>query len=705
MNNPSPGSEKKWATVDWYWLAALLGIVSLTWCGAYNRWAPEAWQTPVTYNGDALAQMAIAKVFGSGEVMPIVTKTVASLGAPFGANWNDYPLTEEGIFVGCGLMVRLFGVFLGSNLAVLSGHLLSATSFYLVCRALSVERTWAASGAFLFSMSHFACTRSLSHLVIGFYWHVPLGLLVVWWCIRSEPVLGDRKRILMCVVVAILHGIQNVYYSAIFLQFLFLASFICLVRRYNWSRVVFPLLLASVLLATLVLMNADTLYYRFAHGPNPQAVVREYSGLERFALKPIELLVPFPHRIDSVQDWALRSYFWKTTLLGEIGSPYLGIVGIGALGLLAWSTVRALVSRPVGTVPWQFGFALWVLLFSIVGGINGMLGSFGVVLFRGTNRYSIVILALALLYLVQQLSRATQHWRPFVVLSLGIVVSLIGFLDQVPAPPRSREIAKVREQVSTDRGFVATLEAKLPPRAMVFQLPVVDFPEAPPVREMESYAHLKPYLYSRSLRFSYGSVKGRPRERWQREAVQLGAADLPRTLENYGFAAVMLNKRAYEDRGASLVATFQATGRARVVAESREMIGLTLSPSSRPLMPPVFEAAWYDLEGDQRKNWRWSSGNADVVLESAQSKPVLVHLTFRLASLEPREVDIYFGDLAVYKARLTGSDETTSPIDLNLTLPPGPSRLHFQTDKPAEIASTTDPRKLAFKLIDFRIAD
>jgi hypothetical protein len=452
-------------------------------------------------------------------------------------------------------------------------------------------------------------------------------------------------------------------------------------------------------------MNADTLYYRFAYGLNPQAIVRDYSALEQYALKPVELFMPLPHRIRSVERWALRAYFQRTTLLGEVGSPYLGIAGMGALGLLAWSTVRALVRRPAGTVPWQFGFVLWVLLFSIVGGGNGLLGAFGFVLFRGTNRYSIVILALVLLYLAQQLSRVTRHWRLSVVLPLGIVVSLVGFLDQVGAAPRSRQIARVREEVATDRGFVAILEAKLPPRAMVFQLPVVDFPETPPVREMESYAQLKPYLYSRSLRFSYGSVKGRPRERWQREAVQLGAADLPRTLENYGFAAVMLNKKAYEDRGASLVATFQATGRARVVAESLEMIGLRLSPSSRPLLPPVFEAAWYDLEGDQRKNWRWSSGNADVVLESAQSKPVLVHLTFRLASVEPREVDIYFGDLPVYKAWLTGSDQTTSPIELNLTLPPGPSRLHFRTNQPAEIAGNGDPRKFTFKLIDFKIAD
>jgi hypothetical protein len=142
---------------------------------------------------------------------------------------------------------------------------------------------------------------------------------------------------------------------------------------------------------------------------------------------------------------------------------------------------------------------------------------------------------------------------------------------------------------------------------------------------------------------------------------------------------MILNKRAYEDGGASLIAAFKAN-RARVVVENSEMIGLSFSPNSRPLMPPVFEAAWYDLEGDQMRNWRWSRGDADVVLATAQLKPTLVHVTFRLGSIQPCQMDIYFGNQNVYSGQVTGPEEGAAPIELTLSLPAGPSTLQFRTD-------------------------
>lgn len=705
MNQSELDPKRGWQNpTDWYWLAVLLCIASLAWCAAYNRWTAEAWKTPIVYQGDALLHMAATKTFASGEAHPILLKFPTSLGAPLGANWNDFPITEEGIFLWCGLLVRLFGVFIGSNLAVLSAHFLAAGSFYFVCRVLGYARMWSLAGAFLFSMSHFAFARSLPHLVLGFYWHVPLGLLVVWWCGRSAPLLNDRKKILLCVAVAVLHGIQNPYYTGIFLQFLVLASVICLIRREPWPRVMFPLFVVSVLAATFLLMNADTLYYRFAYGPNLQAVIRNYAGLERFALKPIELFLPSPHRIISLQSWADKMYFSQSQLLGETGSPYLGIIGIVALCVLAYSTVLAVVDRRSGDVPWQIGLVLWVFLYSVIGGANGFLGLFGLVFFRGTNRYSIVILALVLLFLVRHLTWLTRRWHPIAVSALAGAASIIGFLDQSPPPPTQRDIAKVRSEVLADSKFVSILETKLPARAMVFELPIVGFPETPAVREMQAYEHLRPYLYSRSLRFSYGSVKGRPRERWQREAEQLGPTRLVNLLETYGFSAILINKKAYEGQAGSLLSDFRAAGRAKVLVESTDLVSVALFPHRHPIMPPVFDEHWYNLEGDDNENWRWSSGNAHLILSNPRPIRKLVRLAFRLGSLESRQVNIYRGLQKVYAASL---DPSAPPpeVDLSIWLLPGVNDLHFLSDRPAQIPGSEDARKLAFRVIDFKIVD
>ena len=696
--------ERSAIRVTWFWWAALLILVTLLWCHAYNRWTREAWATPVHYTGDTLGEMAAAKALATGEIHPIVTKYPSSLGAPFVANWNDYPSAEEGVFTWYAILVRLLGVFTGSNVTLLSAHLLAAASFYFVGRVLGYHRIWSFAGALLFSMSHYAFARSLWHLSLTFYWHVPLGLLVVWWCLTGPAPLTAR-RLWFCIAVSVLHGIQYAYYTGMFLQFLFGAAIVCLVRRNGWRLLLLPLLLAAVVIATVVVMNADTLYYRLAYGPNAGVLIRDYPALEIYALKPVELFVPSMHRFHSLQTWANQAYYSQTMFHGENDSSYLGMIGIAALGWLVWEVFRALVSRAPRNVPihsWGVG---WILAFSIVGGLNGIIGLFGIVLFRGSNRYSIVILALLLLFLVRELTRLTRgwHWTP-VSVSASLIV-LLGLWDQIPPPPTRQKIHRIHEQVVSDGRLVSMMESRLPARAIVFQLPVHDYPEVGPIGEMGDYEHFRPYLQSRSLRFSYGSHKGRTRERWQAEAMQFGPAMFVTTLENYGFSAVLINKKAYEDRAASLLLDLRAAGRSEALVETADLISVLLHPVEHPVLPPEFDEKNWELpEGGATEHWRWSTGNARIILHNAASNAKMVHLTFSLGSMKPRFVEIYAGSEKVYGSSLDPT-RPPDPVALTLSLKPGPTELNFRTDRTAELPGNGDSRKLAFNLRNFTISE
>ena len=51
---------------------------------------------------------------------------------------------------------------------------------------------------------------------------------------------------------------------------------------------------------------------------------------------------------------------------------------------------------------------------------------------------------------------------------------------------------------------------------MIFEFPVVRFPENPPVANMQDYDQFRGYLADKgTFRWSYGSVKGRPQADWQ----------------------------------------------------------------------------------------------------------------------------------------------------------------------------------------------
>ena len=77
----------------------------------------------------------------------------------------------------------------------------------------------------------------------------------------------------------------------------------------------------------------------------------------------------------------------------------------------------------------------------------------------------------------------------------------------------------------SDGAFVAALERRLPKDAMVFQLPVVDFPEHSAIERLSAHDLIKEgYLHSKTLRWSAGGVRGRDGE-WQWPASLLPTRD------------------------------------------------------------------------------------------------------------------------------------------------------------------------------------
>lgn len=696
--------DRCWQRSDWSWLVLILCLVVLIWCGAYNRWTWRAWSTPISYSGDSWAALAAAKALAAGDIPPVLPKYPPTLGAPFHANWNDYPSVEEGILVWNGLLARLFGLFTGSNLAVLSAHLLAAASFYFVARQMRYHPLFSFVGAMLFAFSRFAFARSLHHLTLTFYWHVPLGLLVIWYCLTRAPIHKDRRLMLSCGIVAILFGIQNIYYTGIFLQFLVGVALYQAVVRRPWSHAFFTLGLAAVVVFTFFLMNIDTLYNRLANGPNPAAIDRNYAGVELYALKPIELIVPVAHRITAIETWGKTRYGRQAFVVGEMGSPYLGLVGMCALLLLAGHTAWHLARQNLQSVSWYVWPLLWIFAYSVIGGVNSLLGVFGLVLFRSANRYSIVILALVLLFLVRNSTSLARRWSWKSRIGLAGSMLVIGLLDQIPVEPRSWQITEISKLQRADVQMVAQLESGLPRGAMIFQMPVMDFPEVPPVRDVADYEHFRPYLHSRYLRFSYGSNKGRNRERWQHEAQQLGGARLVGLLEQYGFAAILINRKGYEDGAAALVAELGSLSKAALLFQGPHFSCVVLKPVRRPTLPPEFDKSWYDLESDGGNDWRWSSGDASVVFHSSESNPRRVHLSFELQTLIPRRVSLSVNDQTLYTSSIQPSNPG-DPVAIDFMLAPGKSELLFRTDVPGVLPASQDKRRLAFAVRNFHVRE
>ena len=143
-------------------------------------------------------------------------------------------------------------------------------------------------------------------------------------------------------------------------------------------------------------------------------------------------------------------------------------------------------------------------------------------------------------------------------------------------------------RVASDGAFTLSLEAALPAGAMLFQLPVVDFPEGQRILGAGDYEHLRPYLHAKRLRFSYGSDKGRPQDAWQRRVESLEPAPMAEALERMGFAGIVVNRKAYPDAAQELRDALAARGRLEAwESPDRDFLFVRLVPSPSPQPPDI----------------------------------------------------------------------------------------------------------------------
>jgi hypothetical protein len=388
--------------------------------------------------------------------------------------------------------------------------------------------------------------------------------------------------------------------------------------------------------------------------------------------------------LDAIGSRYARWTDWR----GETFSPYLGLVGgaafIWLLGAFGWSLLARRGQRPPG----QALPAVWILLFSAIGGINSILAFYlGLDLFRASNRYSVFLLALALLFLVSQMTRLTRRWPPALRLGAAAFLAAAGLWDQLPARKAPAAEQGVADLVAADRRFGEQLETQLGAGAMIFQLPVMDFPEGLPQLRVNEYDNFRLYVATRTIRFSYGGLKSRARDAWQRDCQRLPAPALVAALESYGFSGLCIDRRGYPDNAEKLLADLAAAGRGgQLAGPARDQVVVRLHPAGRP-QPPLageltFGRGWNRrLDGEPDSEPRWTNGSASLSYYNPFPDPLPVSVRFVLSGVGERSVRFLLNGREQARVRLgAATTETDLP---GLRLRPGVNRLDLDTPEPA----------------------
>ena len=617
------------------------------------------------------------------------------LGAPFGANYNDFPITEEYTFWTGGQLSKFFGLMAASNLTVCLAHILAGIGLFAACRRLSVSDSISLPLAIIYSGNTYLAIKGLGHLGFSFLWHLPLGIVASIILFRQGKGLGRFDWVFL-LLIAVITSISNIYYTFILVQFWAMASFASTIREKELRNLLPFTGMLLVVICGFTAMNMDTFSYAREYGPNLGATQRNYQGMEIYSLKPLEMLLP-PQKVPLIGDLTAQ-YYTERMLNSEPYSPYIGFIGV--LGLV-WIITSATISAARNQCPSGYFWAtVWILLFSCLGGINIIFAYFTrFYAFRATTRFSILILTLALLFIAVRVNRLGR-FRRVATIALWLLIPIC-LLDQYPKVLRLPEVKEqTRATVESDKEVSSLLEGLLPAQSAVFQLPVMESPESPPINQLHDYELLRPYLASSNLRFSYGNNKGRETDKWLKDTAKLPPEKLISALSTYGFSALMINKLGFEDEGAQLDQELQALSLPRHAIN--DWIIYTFKPSKTPelpILPTGYSRGWYPEEKAGDDSWAWSDGStAELRFQITNEGPI--ELSMSLQSLVNRNIKLQLNGKQIHAIDLQPGSRQT--LALHVLAQKGVNLLKLFTDAPpARVPG--DERHLAYALYNFNV--
>ncbi len=678
----------------------LAALVAAVWVWFYSKTSVSAWHFPVSFAGDSLETFARIKAASEGDWLPFQPHLIQRLGAPFGANWNTYAETDLPIFAVMGWVSRYLGMFETANLALLFAHMGAALAFFSAARVMRARVEWAVAGATLFACSNYFFFRSFAHFSLVLAWTVPLALVSTWLVAGSHRLLQHHRW--LCLGTAMALGMGSPYYLFAYLQLMALALLWQSLATRRKENLIMGVETIAVALAFFCVLNAPQWLER-STDRQLDPIVRDYRGTELYALKPLEMLVPpRDHRADWLAMFGRRYDRWSFGR-AESYSPYLGLMGIAAVGLLALVAIRRAAARPARRLPAPFWQILWILLFAAIGGVGNVLAFFArLQVFRATNRFSIFILALALLFAAIWLSGRLRRWPRWVSIAAALIVVAAGLWDQVPARLAPDDRQKITAAVERDREMGRWLEAHLPPGAMIFQLPVLGFPEVPPPGTMRDYEHFRPYLFTHHFRFTYGALKNRARGHWQRELAELPIPQFIQQLETLGFAALYIDGRGLQDGGVSMREKLHAAGyQEEFDPPGRNRMIVRLRPANQPQLPlatyPTFGRGWVqNLQNPDRP--QRAEGPAWLAYYNPFDRPLSAELNLTLSGTGPIAVRLNDRELLRSASCATGPQSVSLP---RIALAPGRNEIEL---RPLPSASG-DVQGFALQAMDWKVAN
>ena len=525
-------------------------------------------------------------------------------------------------------------------------------------------------------------------------------------------------------MLCVLTGLAGVYYAFFSCFLLLAAGAAAAFRERRWTTLAAAVLPAVLVAASVAAALAPSLLHTARCGPNLETGRRSAAEADSYGLSVSALLLPVvQHRIGFLADRADRFLSPPRQPPGEAAASSLGCVA--SLGFV-WLIGRFLWRRRGATRRADDGLAYLAVVCTALGTVGGLgcLFAFYVSpMIRCYNRLSIFIafLALAGLFLgIQRLSaRLVQGpWSRAAHAASLAALLVLGLFDQT-SPRFTPEYPVNRQEFDSDEDFGRRMEAVLPAGSMVYQMPYVPFPENPPVHGLYDYELLRPFLHTRTLRWSYGAMKGREAARWQAVLVDQPMPDIVEKLAFAGFRGVYLDRAGFADSGAGAEEELSCLLNVEpLVSLSGRQSFFDMSTYVNALHQRFTDAEWEDqkdaalhpielrwtgsFRGPEQSAaegaWRWCGPEGELHIVNPSRRPRRVRLKMQCSGLWDQQTPSRLVVDGAAARRELSLDANRQPLEFDVAAPPGDHVLRFSCDG---TGLSDESGKVVFRLWEF----
>ena len=719
-------------------LATVLCIVALI--IVMKLWKADP-QVPFEYfaGGDAFSQAMLTK----GVIDNPWYLHNKLMGAPGAQDFHDYPLTDTLHF----FIMKLLGLFYPSfgfvlNAFFLLTFVLTTWTALFVFRSLHFAYPPAIVGSIVYAFLPYHFWRFQHHLLLGSYYCVPLMILATLWCMqgvilefRDGPLLRSwhlTRYGIGAIIICAVMGCAGTYYAFFAFGFLLVAALAGLFQEHGirrlLQRIAPPALLATVVGASFLANLLPTVLFVARHGKNMILAIRNPIESETYGLRITQMFLPIiGHRIPFLANIKNRYMaIGQATYINENISVSLGLIILSGFCLLIALCVAGLPQIKNRDLLKKLS------VLNVAGVLIGTAGGFGAVFawtinpeIRCYNRIVVYIAFFSICAVVLLLDALWRSWANsfnraallllgLAVLGCGAIFDQTGTFD-VPPYPISRA------NYDSDEAFVHGIEASMPPNAMIFQLPYLEFPEPGVVPgAMSHYDHLRGYLHSATLRWSYGTVKGRFGDAWLRDLCQRPTQDMVEALAVAGFSGIYLDGFGFKDTGAAIESELKSIlGTDLIVSPNHRLGFYSLIPFAERFRRQFTDQAWQamhtalmepllihwrtasaSLEHAPGYDFHWCGRSCEIVVENLTTHSLQTEIQLELIDAAPEPATVQIEGPAFSGSEPLGDGKTTI-FAHRLDIPPGERTIRFVSSGRV-IHGARDPRDLVFQIRNLR---